>query len=91
MPDSAGSDRLLPGEQTSMSSGNLEDVKHWVTVYAELVDFKDSLLEEVEGQQARVSDEGQTELENDRRLLQAEADRLKRRLEFWNRMLSERP
>jgi hypothetical protein len=76
-------DRLLPGEQTSMSSGNREDVRHWVTVYAELVDFKEKLLDELHKQRTHVSNEGQTELENDETLLQTEAGRLKRRLRYW--------
>ena len=66
-----------------MSSGNLDDVRHWITVYAELVDFKDKLLEELHDQRTRVSDEGQDELQNDEDLLQEEAKRLKRRLAYW--------
>ena len=75
--------RLLPGEQTSMSSGNREDVRHWVSVYAELVDFKEKLLDELHQQRAHVRDEGQVELQHDETLLQNEAGRLKRRLQYW--------
>ena len=90
MADVTDPNRLLPGEQTSVSSGNLEDVKHWVSVYAELVDFKDTLLDEIHNQGEHVSDEGRAELANDEKLLQAEAARLKRRLHYWQGELAER-
>jgi len=90
MADVTDPNRLLPGEQTSVSSGNLEDVKHWVAVYAELVDFKDTLLDEIHNQGEHVSDEGRAELANDEKLLQAEAARLKRRLHYWQGELAER-
>jgi len=90
MADITDPNRLLPGEQTSISSGNLEDVKHWVSVYAELVDFKDALLDEIHNQGEQVSDEGRAELANDEKLLQAEAARLKRRLEYWQGVLAKR-
>ncbi len=79
--------RLLPGEQTSITSGNLDDVKHWVTVYAELVHFKDGLLDELHTQRGRVTHDGQPELDNDEKLLMGEAVRLKRRLAFWKERL----
>ena len=66
-----------------MSSGNREDVQHWVTVYAELVDFKDKLLDEVHEQRTHVTDEGETELQSDEEMLKKEAARLKRRLKYW--------
>ena len=90
MPDPTDQGRLLPGEQTSMNSGNADDVGHWVKVYAELCDFKDTLLDEVQQQRARVSDEGRDELENDFRMLTAEATRLKMRLAYWRGELGKR-
>ena len=91
MGDVTDPDRLLPGEQTSVTSGDLEDVRHWVTVYAELVEFKDRLLREVDDQRARVRDEGRDELANDELLLRREAARLKRRLKYWTEELARRP
>ena len=80
----------MPGEQTSMSSGDLKDVKHWISVYAELVEFKEKLLQQVHQQSSHVTDEGHTELESDEALLQSEARRLKRRLSYWKSALNTR-
>jgi hypothetical protein len=82
-------DRLLPGEETSVSSGNLEDVRHWVAVYAELVDFKDTLLQELDDHRGRVTPEGRVELDNDEQMLRRETARLKRRLDFWRGELAK--
>ena len=73
-----------------MSSGSFDDIKHWVKVYEELVDFKDKLLDEVHEQHTNVTDEGRAELKNDEKLLQNEAARLKRRLAYWKSQLGMR-
>ena len=73
-----------------MNSGDLADIEHWVTVYEELAGFKDRLLDELAEQRQNVLAAGQPELENDERLLRAEADRLHRRLDYWRRELNSR-
>ena len=88
--DQSNPDRLLPGESSSLGSGDADDVRHWVKVYAELVNFKDKLLEELEVQGRRVSDEGRDEVKADEELLRPEAARLHRRLEFWRSRLRKR-
>jgi hypothetical protein len=85
-----GEDRLLPGEATSIHSGNATDARVWVRVYAELSGFKDVLLAQVDEQRRAVEHPGQPEVENDKRLLEREADRLRRRLEFWQDELERR-
>jgi hypothetical protein len=81
--DAADLDRLLPGEDSR--SKNLDDVRHWVQVYTELVSFKHDLLRstyehlaEMQKQDARGEVRGTDEL-----VLEAEAKRFERRLEFW--------
>lgn len=88
-PHDPGEDRLLPGEATSAESGDARDVRHWIAVYHELYSFKEKLLQEVEQQLKCVTPPGAFELENDKKLLDAEASRLHRRLEFWERYLRE--
>ena len=85
-----GKDRLLPGEATSLHSGNLDDARLWVRVYAELTGFKDVLLAQVREQGRSVTEAGQPEVENDTKLLEREAKRLKRRLMLWQHELDKR-
>lgn len=92
MADEQGrQDKLLPGESSSMNSGDSDDAMHWVKVYAELVTFKDKLLDEVQRQKWKVGDEGQAEIKADEDLLRPEAARLRRRLDFWRSQLRSRP
>ena len=85
-----GEDRLLPGEGTSLHSGEAADARLWVRVYAELSGFKEVLLAQVAEQRRAVEGPGQPEIDNDQRLLEREADRLRRRLEFWQDQLERR-
>jgi hypothetical protein len=89
-PSDPGEDRLLPGESASMSSGDLGDVREWVAVYSELYGFKENLLQEVGAQREKIQEPGKVELDNDRALLEREARRLKRRLDYWERELRRR-
>jgi hypothetical protein len=80
--DAVEPDRLLPGED--QDSVHLDDAEHWASVYAELLDFKRSLLQVAENRLASMRDAARTEVEEtDLKVLQAEAQRLTRRFEFW--------
>jgi len=84
-----GYDKLLPGESTAAHSADVEDVRHWLKVYTELCEFKEKLLRDVAKQREKVSGEGRIEVENDEVMLQREADRLMRRLRFWQNRIDE--
>jgi hypothetical protein len=76
-------DRLIDGEDPS--SSYVEDAAHWITVYSELVLFKERLVDTA-GEALRNMTEGQARQEvssTDLIVLTAERDRLKRRLDFW--------
>ncbi|HET9780824.1 MAG TPA: hypothetical protein VFR33_03510 [Candidatus Dormibacteraeota bacterium] len=88
-PHDPGEDRLLPGEATSMKSGDVQDIRQWVAVYHELYSFKEKLLKELEEQTKCVTPPGGFELANDKHLLEAEASRLHRRLQFWEDRLGK--
>jgi hypothetical protein len=85
-PEDPGEDRTLPGEPIT---GTPEDIRHWVAVYRELYGFKRHLLTEVAEQMHKVTPEGAAELENDRKLLQRETDRVGRRLRHWEKELEK--
>jgi hypothetical protein len=82
-------DRLLPNENPA--SRSLEDVTHWMAVYRELLTFKEGLLDSAERELKQRSEllgrdvSAATELAS----LQAQNDRLRRRLEFWTGLHAE--
>jgi hypothetical protein len=80
--DAVEPERLLPGEEED--SVHLDDAVHWTKVYSELLDFKRSLLTVAEDRITSMIDVARTEVEaTDLKILQAEAQRLERRQEFW--------
>lgn len=66
-----------------MHSGDPVEIQHWIRVYSELVDFKDTLLRSIGEQRANVEAEGRLEVQHDDMLLRKEHARLRRRLDFW--------
>lgn len=87
------SERLLDGEDPSTSL--VEDAAHWVTVYSELLLFKERLLDTAQQGLGNLTEEearhevGSTDL----MVLSAERARLRHRLDFWKdrkRALSRR-
>ena len=80
--DAVEPERLLPGEEED--SVHLDDAVHWTKVYSELLDFKRSLLRVAEDRITSMYEAARTEVEEtDLKILQAEAQRLERRQEFW--------
>jgi serine phosphatase RsbU (regulator of sigma subunit) len=77
----ADQERLLTGEDPN--SPYPEDASHWAGVYAELVGFKNDLLERLSEDRKVLSEAAMTELERDENLLRLELARLKLRLSFW--------
>jgi hypothetical protein len=77
----ADGERLLAGEDPN--TPYREDAVHWAGVYAELVGFKNDLLERLNQDRQLLSDAAKTELERDENLLRMELERLKLRLGFW--------
>ncbi len=81
--DALATDRLLPGEERNLASTQPDDAQHWRDVYVQLVEFKQGLLEELEQQVGKVAPAGQPELQRDRAIMEREARRLTRRLDYW--------
>lgn len=89
-PEDPEKDRLLPDEATSVESGSLEDLRRWVATYRQLYEFKEHLLYEIADQMRRVNEQGRAELENDRKLVEEERERVGRRLRHWEAELDKR-
>jgi hypothetical protein len=75
-------DRLLPGEDER--TPHMDDALHWMKVYSELLDFKRRLLIVTDERLVVMGDAARAEVEEtDLKVIQAEADRLERRFDFW--------
>jgi hypothetical protein len=77
------SDRLLEGEDPQ--TRYVEDAAHWVTVYSELLLFKERLVDSAQGGLLDITDAvaRQEATSTDLQVLLAERARLRGRLEFW--------
>ena len=82
-PEDPGKDRLLPDEAKSVDSGSVEDLRRWVATYRQLYEFKEHLMSEITDQMRRVGEQGRAELDNDRKLMERERERIGRRLRYW--------
>jgi hypothetical protein len=77
--------RLLEGEDPD--SQDPQDIRHWLKVYKELVDFKERLIATaVESLHEGIESEASREIAStDLVTLRAELQRLRDRLDFWER------
>ena len=82
-PTSHEYDVLLPGEAASMSDPSRRDIEHWIRVYVELCQFKESILGTLVDQRDTVTQEGRIEVAHDDIVLRSEYARLRRRLQYW--------
>jgi DNA-binding response OmpR family regulator len=74
-------DRLLEGEDPQ--SLRPQDTRHWISVYREMIAFKEDLLERVSGDLMRVSAAARTDLDDDVQLIDSQLKRYRRRLSYW--------
>ena|SRR2546421_8108270 len=76
-------ERLIEGENPE--TRYVEDAAHWVTVYSELVLFKERLVDSAsEGLRSMTEAQAREEVgTTDLLVLTAERDRLRRRLDYW--------
>jgi hypothetical protein len=81
-------ERLLPGE--GPDSDHIDDARHWITVYSELLEFKQRMLTIIHEQIKELGTEARAEVERTDSIgVSAEAERFARRLGFWRRRLDE--
>ncbi len=59
------------------------DIEHWIKVYVELCQFKETILGTIVDQRDKVSQAGRIEVAHDDIVLRSEYDRLRRRLKYW--------
>ena len=85
-PTSHEYDVLLPGEAQSMINPSRRDIDHWVGVYTELCQFKEAILGHLIEQRQNVHMQGRIEVDHDDMVFRREYDRLRRRLDYWQRV-----
>lgn len=80
-------DRLLEGEDPDTTDP--EEAQHWVATYAELLGFKQDVVEQAEASAEGLRERAQPEAEADLTLLRSERERLLRRHQFWKKRAAE--
>jgi DNA-binding response OmpR family regulator len=74
-------DRLLEGENPE--SLRPQDTRHWISVYREMIAFKEDLLERVTSDLVHVSAAAKADLSDDIKLIDSQLERYRRRLHYW--------
>ena len=84
----ADPERLMEGENPDTE--DLEDAEHWLSVYKELMAFKQELLEKLRSRlQTMNASDAHDEVLADERMLELELARFARRQEFWRVRIAE--
>jgi hypothetical protein len=82
--DAVDPKRLLEGEDPS--TPHPQDARHWVEVYSQLLTFKEQTLAGTERNLEKMpAPEARDEAETDVTVLEAERERLRQRLDFWEK------
>ena len=74
-------DRLLEGEDPG--SLRPQDTRHWISVYREMIAFKEDLLTRVNSDLMNVSAAAKVDLDDDVKLIESQLKRYRRRLTYW--------
>ena len=74
-------DRLMEGEKRETTDA--DDIAHWSAVYRDMIAFKERLLSETREHIEKVPETDKELGGNDIPFLEAEMQRLRRGLEFW--------
>ena len=72
---------LLPDEDPSTEY--LEDALHWILVYSELIQFKETMLASAASASEGLTPAARQDIAIDQVLLRAQADRYRARSAFW--------
>jgi len=75
-------DRLLEGENPTTVF--MQDARHWIAVYRQMISFKDELLGRMRKQIRALPPAARRDvIDNDLRILELQLGRYRRRIEFW--------
>jgi hypothetical protein len=77
----------LEGEDIATS--HWEDARHWMSIYADLIEFKHGILDRVRRDVLKLPPVAQTAAEADVVIIESQMHGYQRRLELWHRRLSD--
>lgn len=84
----ADPDYLMPGEQADVRGDRAADAVHWLSVYGELLAFKEELLSVGRSHMTTMSEDARQDARTDEVLLAHQAERYRRRIAFWTARLT---
>ncbi len=82
-PNRAG-DFQMEGEDPRTT--HVEDARHWVSIYTQMLEFKERMLSRIKEEAVDLPQPAENAVRrDDLPMLQAERDRVERKLDFWRR------
>jgi len=76
-------DPSLPLEGEHIETAHWEDARHWMSIYADLLEFKQGLLERVKRDLARLPPVAQRAAEADVKIIESQMHGYRKRLDLW--------
>jgi DNA-binding response OmpR family regulator len=73
----------LEGEQ--IGTTHWEDARHWMSIYADLIEFKRGILDRVRGDVAKLPPVARMAAESDVKIIESQLDGYQKRLDLWYR------
>jgi DNA-binding response OmpR family regulator len=78
-------DPSLPLEGEHIETAYWEDARHWMSIYADLLEFKQGLLERVKRDLAKLPPVAQRAAAADVKIIESQMDGYRKRLDLWYR------
>jgi hypothetical protein len=75
----------LPLEGEHIETAYWEDARHWMSIYADLLEFKQGLLERVKRDLAKLPPVAQRAAQADFKIIESQMDGYRKRLDLWYR------
>jgi hypothetical protein len=85
VPTKARASRPLEGED--LKTSHWEDARHWMSIYADLLEFKRGLLDRVQRDLANLRTEARKAAEVDLRIIEQQMQGYQGRLDLWYRRI----
>jgi Transcriptional regulatory protein, C terminal len=80
-------DASLPLEGEHIETTHWEDARHWMSIYADLLEFKQGLLDRVKRDLGKLPPVAQKAAAADVKIIESQMDGYRKRLELWYRRL----
>ena len=87
VPTKARASRPLDGE--NLKTTHWEDARHWMSIYADLIEFKHGILDRVRRDVNKLPPVARVAAETDLVIIESQMHGYQNRLELWHRRLSE--